>query len=104
MIGEIFDRVYKEAAVEMPPATNVQTTMVPAGGAAIVEFKLEVPGRYVLVDHSLSRLVPRSLSDSGLVRYGFHGLAHESIGWPFRGFSTVAPAPTWCRLAKFQGS
>ena len=30
--------------------------MVPAGGAAIVEFKLEVPGRYILVDHSLSRL------------------------------------------------
>jgi nitrite reductase (NO-forming) len=56
VIGEIFDRVHKEAAVGSPPATNVQTTMVPAGGAAIVEFKLEVPGRYILVDHSLSRL------------------------------------------------
>jgi nitrite reductase (NO-forming) len=56
VIGEIFDRVYKEAAMGSPPATNVQTTMVPAGGAAIVEFKLEVPGRYILVDHSLSRL------------------------------------------------
>jgi nitrite reductase (NO-forming) len=56
VIGEIFDRVYKEAAVGSPPAANVQTTMVPAGGAAIVEFKLEVPGRYILVDHSLSRL------------------------------------------------
>ena len=56
VIGEIFDRVYKEAAVGVPPATNVQTTMVPAGGAAIVDFKVEVPGRYILVDHSLSRL------------------------------------------------
>jgi nitrite reductase (NO-forming) len=56
VIGEIFDRVYKEAAMGSPPATNVQTTMVPAGGAAIVEFKLDVPGRYILVDHSLSRL------------------------------------------------
>ena len=56
VIGEIFDRVYKEAAVGSPPATNVQTTMVPAGGATIVEFKLDVPGRYILVDHSLSRL------------------------------------------------
>ena len=55
VIGEIFDRVYKEAAMGTPPVTNVQTTMVPAGGAAIVEFKLEVPGRYILVDHSLSR-------------------------------------------------
>jgi nitrite reductase (NO-forming) len=56
VIGEIFDRVYKEAAVGSAPATNVQTTMVPAGGAAIVEFKLDVPGRYILVDHALSRL------------------------------------------------
>jgi nitrite reductase (NO-forming) len=34
----------------------VQTTTVPAGGAAIVEFKLDVPGRYILVDHALSRM------------------------------------------------
>jgi nitrite reductase (NO-forming) len=34
----------------------VQTTIVPTGGAAIVEFKVDVPGRYILVDHSLSRL------------------------------------------------
>jgi nitrite reductase (NO-forming) len=56
VIGEIFDRVYGEASMGSPIATNVQTTMVPAGGATIVEFKLEVPGRYILVDHSLSRL------------------------------------------------
>jgi len=56
VIGEIFDRVYTESAIGSPPATNVQTTSVPAGGAAIVEFKLEVPGRYILVDHALSRL------------------------------------------------
>ena len=35
---------------------NVQTTLVPAGGAAITDFKLEVPGKYILVDHALSRL------------------------------------------------
>jgi len=34
----------------------VQTTLVPPGGATMVEFKLEVPGRYILVDHALSRL------------------------------------------------
>jgi nitrite reductase (NO-forming) len=56
VIGEIFDRVYAEGAMGSNIATNVQTTMVPAGGATIVEFKLEVPGRYILVDHSLSRL------------------------------------------------
>ncbi|HXG23484.1 MAG TPA: hypothetical protein VNJ09_02930, partial [Chthonomonadales bacterium] len=54
VIGEIFDRVYPEGATE--PVTNVQTTLVPAGGATIVEFRVEVPGTYVLVDHSLGRL------------------------------------------------
>ena len=34
---------------------DVQTTAVPAGGAAIVDFKVEVPGTYILVDHSLTR-------------------------------------------------
>jgi nitrite reductase (NO-forming) len=56
VIGEIFDRVHAQAAIGSPPATNVQTTSVPPGGAAIVEFTLEVPGRYILVDHALSRL------------------------------------------------
>jgi nitrite reductase (NO-forming) len=56
VIGEILDRVYEQAAVGSPVAMNVQTTTVPAGGATIVEFKLEVPGRYILVDHALARL------------------------------------------------
>ncbi|WIY53551.1 copper-containing nitrite reductase [Devosia sp. YIM 151766] len=55
VIGEIFDRVYMNASLTSPPLTNVQTVSVPPGGAAMVEFKCEVPGRYVLVDHALSR-------------------------------------------------
>ena len=54
VIGEIFDRVYSEASTSAP-RENVQTTSVPPGGAAIVEFKVEYPGKYVLVDHALSR-------------------------------------------------
>lgn len=56
IIGEIFDRVYETASLTAPPLTDVQTTLVPTGGATVVEFTLEVPGRYILVDHSLSRL------------------------------------------------
>ncbi|MFP5348265.1 MAG: copper-containing nitrite reductase [Gammaproteobacteria bacterium] len=56
VIGEIFDRVYDEGSLTSPPLTNVQTTLVPTGGATMVEFKVDVPGRYILVDHSLSRL------------------------------------------------
>jgi len=56
VIGEVFDRVYDQASLKAPPLTDVQTTLVPAGGATMVEFGLEVPGRYILVDHALSRL------------------------------------------------
>jgi nitrite reductase (NO-forming) len=56
VIGEILDRVYETASLTSPPLTDVQTTLVPTGGATMVEFHLEVPGRYILVDHSLSRL------------------------------------------------
>ncbi len=58
LIGEIFDRVYREGGVPGAgnPDLNVQTTMIPAGSASVVEFKLEVPGNYLLVDHSIFRL------------------------------------------------
>ncbi len=55
VIGEIFDRVYNLASLTSAPLTDVQTTLVPPGGAVMVEFKMDVPGRYVLVDHALSR-------------------------------------------------
>lgn len=58
VIGEIFDTVYPEAAMGPGSAIfkNVQSTIVPAGGAAIVEFKLDAPGKYTLVDHALARM------------------------------------------------
>ena len=55
VIGEMFDRVYT-GGNPSEFTSNVQTVMVPAGGSAIVDIKLEVPGTYILVDHSLSRL------------------------------------------------
>ncbi|MBL9214585.1 MAG: nitrite reductase, copper-containing [Opitutaceae bacterium] len=54
VIGEIFDRVYPEAGLSLPNR-NVQTTLVPSGGATVVEFKVDVPGTFILVDHSLTR-------------------------------------------------
>jgi nitrite reductase (NO-forming) len=56
VIGEIFDRVYLDGGVTSPPLTGLQTVTVPAGGAVITEFKLQVPGRYILVDHALARM------------------------------------------------
>ena len=53
VIGEIFDKVYVEGGSTINE--NVQTTLIPAGGAAIVEFKVDVPGTFILVDHSIFR-------------------------------------------------
>lgn len=55
VIGEIFDKAYLHGSLVNPPIESVQTIPVMPGGSAIVEFKCEVPGRYVLVDHALSR-------------------------------------------------
>ncbi|GAA4242529.1 nitrite reductase, copper-containing [Winogradskyella psychrotolerans] len=53
VIGEIFDKVHVEGGDLVNE--NVQTTLIPAGGAAIVEFRVDVPGTFILVDHSIFR-------------------------------------------------
>ncbi len=63
VIGEIFDKVYPLGSVTSETLSNVQTISVPPGGVGAVEFKLQEPGRYLLVDHALSRI------ERGLVGY-----------------------------------
>jgi nitrite reductase (NO-forming) len=53
IIGEIFDKLYVEGGTFAQE--NVQTTLIPAGGAAMLEFRVDAPGTYVLVDHSIFR-------------------------------------------------
>ncbi|MDE2038451.1 MAG: nitrite reductase, copper-containing [Elusimicrobia bacterium] len=56
-IGTIFDKVFLNGGLgENPPLRHIQTVLVPAGGAAVVELKVQVPGDYSLVDHSIFRL------------------------------------------------
>lgn len=57
VIGEIFDVVHPEGASEA--FTNVQTTLVAAGGATWVEFTVDAPGEYILVDHALTRALDK---------------------------------------------
>ncbi|KIQ96506.1 copper-containing nitrite reductase [Lysobacter sp. A03] len=74
LIGEVFDRVYDLASFTSPPLTDVQTTIVPPGGATMVEFKVDYPGRYLLVDHALSR------AEKGLIGFlNVKGEADSSI-------------------------
>ncbi len=56
MVGEIFDRVYDQGSLTSAPLTNVQTTLVPAGGATMLELKLQVPGKYTFMDHAIARM------------------------------------------------
>jgi nitrite reductase (NO-forming) len=53
VIGEIFDHVYAEGGTIMN--RNVQTTLIPPGGSSMVDFKLDAPGNYILVDHAIMR-------------------------------------------------
>jgi nitrite reductase (NO-forming) len=55
VIGEMFDKVYSfGGTTSVDP--NIQTVPVPPGGTTFVDFKIDVPGTYVIVDHALSRL------------------------------------------------
>jgi nitrite reductase (NO-forming) len=93
VIGEIFDRVYPEGASQ--PVSNVQTTLVPAGGTAMVEFHTEVPGNYPLVDHSIFRAFNKGAL--GMLRVG--GAPNRSLysgresDLPYDGHGVAAAAP-----------
>jgi nitrite reductase (NO-forming) len=46
--------VWQEGAAEF--VSDVQTTLVPPGGATMVELRLDVPGAYMIEDHHITRL------------------------------------------------
>ena len=85
VIGEIFDTVYSEGGIGREPNRNVQTTLIPAGGAAIVEFKTQVPGRLLIVDHSISR----AMDKGALASVEVTGAPRPDI---FRALTPVDPA------------
>lgn len=53
VIGDVFDRVWLEGGAMIN--RDVQTTMIPAGGAVVVEFDTDVPASLTLVDHAIFR-------------------------------------------------
>jgi copper-containing nitrite reductase len=57
VIGTMFDAVYREGDLIDPPAHGIQTTLIPSGGSAVVEFTPQVAGVYLLVDHSIFRIM-----------------------------------------------
>jgi nitrite reductase (NO-forming) len=73
VIGEIFDRVWFEGGTHFQE--NVQTTLIPAGGAAIAEFHTLVPGSFVMVDHSIFR----AFNKGALAILKVEGAANKAI-------------------------
>ena len=61
IIGEVFDKVYVDGAIGGLVNKNVQTTLVPSAGSVIMEFRIDVPGSYLLVDHSIFRVAKGAL-------------------------------------------
>ena len=56
VIGEIFDKAWAWGSLESLPAKGVQTITTPPGGASVVQFKVDIPGDYILVDHAIARV------------------------------------------------
>jgi nitrite reductase (NO-forming) len=76
VIGEVFDNVYGEGGTTV--SHDVQTTLVPAGGSSIVEFRVDYPGDLTLVDHAIFR----ALSKGTVATLRVEGEADERV---FRG-------------------
>ena len=55
LIGAVFDNVYVEGGTLVNH--NVQTTLILSGSATMVETRIDVPGTYVFMDHSIFRAV-----------------------------------------------
>lgn len=73
VIGEIFDRVWVEGGNLVNE--NVQTTLIAAGGATMIEFKVDAPGEYLLVDHS----VFRAFNKGALAQLEVYGPENERV-------------------------
>jgi nitrite reductase (NO-forming) len=99
VIGEILDTVYTEGAIgNGTPAKNVQTTLIPAGGAAIVEMTMQVPGRFLLVDHSIVRAMEKGaigvIEVSGDEQPGIFKVLTAGSGRDRRALDRAAPVAT----------
>ena len=79
------DKVYDQGSLTSPPLTNVQTTTVAPGDATMVEFTVQVPGRYLLVDHAISRIEEGAL--------GYLNVTGDAILGVFSSPPTPSPTP-----------
>ena len=94
VVGEIFDNVYGEGGI-LANQHNVQTTVIPVGGSAMVEFTADVPGEYQLVDHSMFR----AFNKGAMGTFRVEGRSNEMIYSGRTGEELYQPGTRLERLA-----
>jgi hypothetical protein len=73
--------VYFLGGLLSAPLQGIQTVTVAAGGAVVVEFKVDVPGYYTLVDHALARSERGLLYPSRALPIPKSLMARSCQGW-----------------------
>jgi len=67
VVGTIFDRVWANSDLTSPPQQGVQTVVVPAGGGAVFDVKIDDEGLYPFVSHAFADV---DLGQVGLLKVG----------------------------------
>ena len=67
VVGTIFDRAWVNSDLTTPPQKGVQTVVVPSGGGAVFDVKIDEPGLYPFVSHAFADV---DLGQVGLLKVG----------------------------------
>jgi nitrite reductase (NO-forming) len=67
VVGTIFDRAWVNSDLTSPPQQGVQTVVVPAGGGAVFDVKVDDPGTYPVVSHAFAHV---DLGQVGILKVG----------------------------------
>jgi nitrite reductase (NO-forming) len=67
VVGGLLDRAWINADLTNPPQNGVQTVLVPAGGGAVFDVKLDKEGLYPFVSHAFAHV---DLGQVGLLKVG----------------------------------
>ncbi|HET6623543.1 MAG TPA: multicopper oxidase domain-containing protein [Gaiellaceae bacterium] len=67
VVGTIFDRAWENSDLKSPPQRGVQTVVVPAGGGAVFDVKVDDVGLYPFVSHAFADV---DLGQVGLLKVG----------------------------------
>jgi nitrite reductase (NO-forming) len=67
VVGTIFDRAWQNSDITSAPQRGVQTVVVPAGGGAVFDVKIDGEGLYPFVSHAFADV---DLGQVGLLKVG----------------------------------